>query len=232
MKKIGIIGGLGPESTLDYYKRITSFFQQHNQSFSTPEIIIYSVDMSELFAFVTDQRWQALADWLASKVTALKNAGAEFAVISSNTPHIVFDQLQPQAALPMISIVEATLEAAKSMGFKKIGLLGTGLTMQTNFFGERFSREGITVVVPNEQERSYIEEKLFSEIELGIFKEETRQGLLSIVQDMKTRDGIEAVILGCTELPLILDQKDSDVPFLNTTAIHVEAICRFCLQPS
>lgn len=230
MKKIGIIGGLGPESTLDYYKRITSFFQQHNQNFSTPEIIIYSVDMSELFAYVADQRWQALADWLASKVTALKNAGAEFAVISSNTPHIVFDKLQPQAALPMISIVEATLEAAKAKGFKKIGLLGTGLTMQSNFFGDRFSMDGITVVVPNEQERSYIEEKLFSEIELGVFKDETRQGLLKIIQNLEKRDGIEAVILGCTELPLILDQKDSDMPFLNTTAIHVEAICKYCMR--
>lgn len=231
MKKIGIIGGLGPEATVDYYKRITGFFHQHNQSLSTPEIIIYSVDMTEMFALVTEQRWEALAEWLTGKLVALKNAGADFAVISANTPHIVFDRVLAQSPLPLISIVEATLESAKAMGLSKVGLLGTGFTMQSNFFGERFSREGIAVVVPSDQEQHYIQDKLFSEIELGIFTEGTRQGLLSIVQSMKNRDDIEAVILGCTELPLILDQNDSSIPFLNTTAIHVEAICKCCMQP-
>ena len=229
MKKIGIIGGLGPEATVDYYKRITGFFHQHNQSLSTPEIIIYSVDIEELFRLVTERRWEDLARWLTSKLIALKNAGADFAVISANTPHIVFDQVLAQSPLPLISIVEATLESAKSMDLKKVGLLGTRFTMQANFFGDRFIKESIAVVVPNDQEQQYIQDKLVSEIELGIFNEETRKGLLSIITSMKNRDNIEAVILGCTELPLILDQNDSGIPFLNTTAIHVEAMCKFCM---
>ncbi|MDD2582882.1 MAG: amino acid racemase [Desulfuromonadaceae bacterium] len=230
MQKIGIIGGLGPEATVDYYKRIMDFFHEHNQSLSTPEIIIYSVDIAELFELVTEQRWDALAKWLINKVVALENAGADFAVISANTPHIVFDQVQAQSPLPLISIVEATLEATKLAGFKTVGLLGTQFTMQSNFFGDRFANENITVVVPDDHEQQYIQDKLVTEIELGIFNEATRQELLSIITRTKNRNNIDAVILGCTELPLILNESASEVPLLNTTAIHVAAICEHCMR--
>ena len=230
MKKIGIIGGLGPEATVDYYKRVVDFFHDQNQSLSTPEIIIYSVDMAELFKFVADKRWEALVDWLTSKLVALKNAGADFAAISANTPHIVFDQVQAKSPLPLISIVEATLESAKTIGLGKVGLLGTKFTMQSNFYGDRFAKEGIVVVVPNDHEQQYIHDKLVSEIELGIFNEATRQELLAIISRMKDRDNIDSVILGCTELPLILNEGMSKIPFLNTTAIHVAAICQHCIS--
>lgn len=229
MRKIGIIGGLGPEATVDYYKRITAFFHHYNQSLSTPEIIIYSIDLAELFQLVEEQRWGLLATMLTTKLTSLKNAGADFAVISANTPHIVFDQVLAQSPLPLISIVDVALEAAKRMGAKKVGLLGTKFTMQANFFGERFSRDGITVVVPDVQDQQFIQEKLVTEIELGIMKEDTRLALLSIIKRMKERDNIEAAILGCTELPLILGDNDAKVPLLNTTAIHVEEICKYCI---
>lgn len=232
MQKIGIIGGLGPEATADYYQRIVKFFHEHNQSLSTPEMIIYSVDIAELFKLVADQQWDALAKWLTSKIVALKNAGADFAVISANTPHIVFDQVQKQSPLPLISIVEATLEAAKLARLKTVGLLGTQFTMQSNFFGDRFTSEGISVVVPDNHQQQYIQDKLVHEIELGIFNEATRHEFLAIIKDMKKCHNIDAVILGCTELPLILKEgDDSDVPFLNTTAIHVAAICQRCLMP-
>lgn len=230
MKKIGIIGGLGPEGTVDYYKRIVEFFHEHNQSLSTPEIIIYSVDIAYVFKLVTEQHWDGLAQWLVEKVVALKNAGANFAVISANTPHIVFDRVQAQSPLPLISIVEATLESTKAAGLKRLGLLGTKFTMESNFFGDRFAKEGITVVVPTDQEQQYIHEKLVSEIELGIFNEATRRQLLTIITGMRDRDNLDAVILGCTELPLILSEDASEVPFLNTTAIHVAAICQRCLS--
>ena len=231
MKKIGIIGGLGPEATADYYKRIVDFFHEHNRSLSSPEIIIYSVDMTELFKFVADKHWEPLVDWLTSKLVALKNAGADFAAISANTPHIVFDQVQEKSPLPLISIVEATLASAKSIGLGKVGLLGTKFTMQSNFFGSRFAKEGIVVVVPNDHEQQYIHDKLVSEIELGIFNESTRQELLAIISRMRERDNIDAVILGCTELPLILNDGMSKISFLNTTAIHVAAICKHCMCP-
>ncbi|MBS1189756.1 MAG: aspartate racemase [Rhodocyclaceae bacterium] len=230
MKKIGIIGGLGPESTADYYKRIVDFFHERNQSLAAPEIIIYSMNMAEAFALVVGQHWEALAQDLAAKAAALRHAGADFAVISANTAHIVFDRVQAQSPLPLISIVEATLDSARSAGLRKLGLLGTQTTMGANFFGERFAREGIAVVVPNLDEQQYIQDKLMTEIELGIFNEGTRQGLLSIIANMKKRDDIDGVILGCTELPLILADGTAEVPFLNTTAIHVAAICRRCME--
>ncbi|AJY71944.1 aspartate racemase [Geobacter sulfurreducens] len=230
MKKIGIIGGLGPESTIDYYKRITSFFHHYNQSLSTPEIIIYSVDLAEVFQLVEAQRWELLTALLVDRLASLRDAGADFAAISANTPHIVFDQVQARSPLPLISIVEVTLAAAQRLGVGRIGLLGTRLTMQANFYGERFAREGITVVVPEEPDQLFIEEKLLTEIELGIMREETRTALGDVIRRMQERHGIEAAILGCTELPLILDDKDANVPLLNTTALHVEEICRQCLE--
>jgi len=228
MKKIGIIGGLGPEATIDYYKRITAHFHQCNQSLSAPEIIIYSVDMAELFGFVDGARWDELADWITGKLSALKQAGADFAVISANTPHVVFDRVRPNAPLPLISIVEATLAAAQAMGLKRLGLLGTRLTMQSTFFTDCFARQGLAIVTPGDAEQAYIHEKLFTEIEHGIFKDETRRGLMAIIAAMKARDNVDGIILGCTELPLILDRSDAGIPLLNTTAIHVEAICQYC----
>lgn len=232
MRKFGIIGGLGPEATLDYYKRIIQFFHQHNQGLSTPEMIIYSTDITALFRLVEDQRWDALEQWLLEKVVALKQAGAEFAAISANTPHIVFDALEARSPLPLISIVEATLAAAQSKRLRRVGLLGTRFTMQANFFGQRFAKAGIQVCVPNQQEQVYLHEKLVSEIEHGIFTAHTRQGLVAIIEQMVARDGIEAIILGCTELPLILSQDDTPLPLLNTTELHVAAICQQCLTPA
>ena len=229
MKKIGIIGGLGPEATVDYYKRIVRFFYDKNQELTVPEIIIYSVDIASLFKLVADQRWDSLTKWLVEKIIALEKAGADFAVISANTPHIVFDQVQSQSPLPLISIVEATLESAKAKKFRKLGLLGTKFTMQANFFGKRFIQDGIGVVVPNEREQQIVHEKLMNEIELGIFTEATRQQILSVVMNMRERNDIDAVILGCTELPLIFNDEANDIPMLNTTAIHVATICQRCL---
>lgn len=229
-KTIGMIGGLGPEATIDYYKRIVDFFHERNQSLSSPEIVICSVDISRLFRLVDEQRWNSLVEWLVEKIVSLKNAGADFAAISANTPHIVFDQIQAQSPLPLISIVDATLESAKAKGFTRLGLLGTRFTMQSNFFGERFAKENVAVVVPNDDEQSLIHEKLVNEIELGIFTEPTRQQLLTIVENMRVRENIDAIILGCTELPLILNEAPAEISFLNTTAIHVEAICRYCAQ--
>jgi aspartate racemase len=185
--------------------------------------------LGEFFQLVDDQRWELLASMLAAKVTALKNAGADFAVISANTPHILIDQVLAQSPLPLISIVDVTLEAAKRMSVKKVGLLGTKFVMQANFFEERFSRDSISVVVPHSHEQHYIQEKLVNEIEVGVFKEETRAALVSIIERMKEQDNIDAAILGCTELPLILGDNDATIPLLNTTSIHVEEICKYCI---
>jgi aspartate racemase len=229
MKKIGIIGGIGPESTLDYYRGIIDAFRGLNNGASYPEIIIYSGDLGELLEIVEAKAMDKLAGWLLTRIEALQRSGADFAAIASNTPHVVFDEVQKRSPLPLISIVEATCTNAESLGVRRLGLMGTRFTMQADFFQRPFRVQGMTVVVPSAEEQQYIHEKLFSEIELGIIKVETRDALLAIVKRMIERDGIDALILGCTELPLILPGEAHGIPFLNTTAIHVESIVRHCL---
>jgi len=229
MKLIGIIGGLGPESTVDYYKSIIEAFRTEG-SLAAPEIVIYSVDIEEVLTLVSRRDWNSLIYLLVAKIKALHRAGADFAVISANTPHIVFDEVQARSPIPLLSIVTATRDKAKELGLGRIGLLGTKFTMQTNFFSPQFSEQGIAVVVPSEDDQDYIHDKLMSEIELGIITEGTRKGLLAVIERMITAEKIDGVILGCTELPLILTKSEFGIPFLNTTAIHVESIVNYMRQ--
>jgi aspartate racemase len=227
MKQIGIIGGLGPESTVDYYKSIIAAFREEG-SLAAPEIILYSVNLAEVLALVAEQDWNRLEYLLVAKIKALHRAGADFAIISANTPHIVFSEVQAKSPIPLLSIVEVTLQKTAELGLTKVGLLGTKFTMQANFFAPPFAARGIAVTVPVEADQEYIHDKLMTEIELGVIKEETRKGLLAVIERMITRDKIDGIILGCTELPLILDRNEFGIPFLNTTAIHVESIVRYC----
>ena len=229
MKRIGIIGGIGPESTLDYYKRLIASFQERTAGLSFPEIVIYSANLGELMEILEAKDFQALEDWLVQKVEALQRAGADFAVIGSNTPHLVFDKVLARAPVPMLSIVEETRKAVQKRGLKTPGLLGTAFTMQSDFYAKCFAEHNLDVVVPDEDDQRLIHHRIFSEIELGVIKDSTRSELLSVVQKMIHGKRIDSVILGCTELPLILDRDYFGIPFLNTTAIHVEGIVAYCL---
>lgn len=229
MKRIGIIGGLGPESTVDYYKEIIAAFNTKYSDLAYPEIIVYSVNMNELMKFVESNNWPKLSEWLLEKVFSLQRAGAEFAAIASNTPHIVYDVIKPKSPIPLLSIVEETCKKAQEMGLKKMGLMGTKLTMEAEFYKKPFISKGISVVVPSDEEQHLIHHKLFSEIELGIFKDSTREELLAIAKRMVDEEGIDSLILGCTELPLILTESKFGIPFLNTTAIHCESIVTYCI---
>lgn len=173
--------------------------------------------------------WGGLTDWLLEKVVSLHKAGAEFAVIGSNTPHIVFDDVSSKSPIPMLSIVEETRKNVQKRGFKRLGLLGTRFTREADFFKKPFEDNGMTVVVPEKEDQDLIHHRLFSEIELGIIKDSTRDELLNIVKKMIERHSIDALILGCTELPLILNKDEFGIPFLNTTAIHAESIVNFCI---
>lgn len=227
MKTIGIIGGIGPESTADYYKRIIDAFRIE-KSLASPEIIIYSINLQEVLDLVSGQQWSRLVYLLVQKVRALHRAGADFAVISANTAHSVFDEVQAKSPIPLISIVTATRDKAVELGLKKVGLLGTRFTMQRNFFEPPFAAGGVAVVVPPAVDQEYIHDKLMNEIERGILTDETRNGLLTVIERMVASDCIDGVILGCTELPLILEKDEFGIPFLNTTAIHVESIVGSC----
>jgi aspartate racemase len=155
----------------------------------------------------------------------LARAGVDFGVIAANTPHIVFDELQKRSSIPLLSIVEATRDEARARGLKKVGLFGTRFTMQGQFYTDVFLRAGIQIIVPNEEEQAYIHEKYLGELLHDIFSSETREGLLAIVDRLRERDDIEGLILGGTELPLILgDASHNGVPFLDTTRIHVDRI--------
>ncbi|MBN1415698.1 MAG: amino acid racemase [Bacteroidales bacterium] len=229
MKRIGLIGGLGPEATVDYYKEIINAFKNGDRKPEYPEIIIYSVNMWEFVDMLTRQEFDVATDYLLRKIEALRQAGAEFAAISANTPHILFDRLQQKAALPLISIVEATCRRAVGKGYKKPGLFGTGFTMDATFYQQVFSKHGITVVAPEDEDKKLINNKLFTEIELGIFKNETRKLLENIIKKMVDQQQIDSIILGCTEFPLILRESSySGIPVLNTTRIHVEEIVTYC----
>ena len=229
MKRIGIIGGIGPESTVDYYKLIIGAFHEKQADLGYPEIIIYSANLSSLMKILEAKKWDNLTSWLLEKVIALHNAGAEFAVIGSNTPHIVFQEVSSRSPIPMLNIIEETRKRAQRLGSKKLGLMGTRFTMESDFFKKPFVENEMVVVVPEKEDQELIHHRLFSEIELGIIKDSTREELLSIVKKMIERHSIDALILGCTELPLILNKDEFGIPFLNTTAIHAESIVNYCI---
>ena len=229
MKKIGIIGGLGPEATIDYYKELINAFKNNDGDLNYPEIIIYSVNMSEFLTLMKAKEYDKVTAFLLEKIKGLQLAGAEFAALSANTPHLLFDRLKEEAGIPLISIVEATRDECLKKGLKRTGLFGTGFTMEASFYPDVFKKHGIEVVMPDEKDKVLINYKLFSEIELGIFRDETRQLLIEIIGKMVREQHIDSLILGCTEFPLILNQEMyGGVPVLNTTRIHVETIAKYC----
>lgn len=224
--KIGMIGGLGPESTLDYYRLIIEKYRENVRDGSNPEIIINSMDINVLLNMMANKEWDGVVKWLNEGLQDLYRAGADFAFISANTPHIVFDRVKELSPLPLISIIEETCNKTAQLGIEKIGLIGTKFTMESSFFQKVFDKSNIAIVVPTEEEQVYIHHKLMTEIELGQFYDETRNGLLAIVKRMIDEQGIRGLILGCTELPLILKKDEFGIPFLNTTRIHVDSIMK------
>jgi len=231
MKKIGIIGGTGPESTVDYYKEIINAFKDESGDMNYPEIIIYSINLGKLMGMMRAKQYDEAIGYLVDKIGCLEKAGAEFAAISANTPHLFFDQINNLSRLPLISIVEATCVVCVNRGFKRPGLIGTGFTMDASFYTDVFSKKGIEVVMPGKEDKELINYKLFSEIELGIFKDETRGQLIQLIEKMVQEQKIDSLILGCTEFPLILTEPEyAGIPMLNTTRIHVDAIVGYCMN--
>jgi aspartate racemase len=224
MKMLGIIGGLGPESTIDYYRLIIAAYRQRTKDDSYPPLIINSIDLQKIIRLMEAEDYATVADTIVAEVQKLARAGAEFGLISSNTPHVAFDEIRRRAAIPLISIVEATCEHALSRGLTKLGLFGSGFTMKARFYPEIFARRGIAVLMPGPSEQAYIHRKYMDELVKGVFLPETRAELIRIVDRMKKQDGIQGLILGGTELPLILrDAPGCGIPFLDTAQIHVNA---------
>jgi aspartate racemase len=224
VKTLGIIGGVGPESTIEYYRTIITLYRERTGDGSYPQLIINSIDLNKVREFVIANDLQRLIETIVEEIEKLARAGADFGLIAANTPHIVFDDLQPRSPIPLISIVETACKAAQARGLKKLGLFGTRFTMQGSFYPKVFSRAGIELVAPEPADQDYIHDKYMSELVPGKFLPETRAVLLAIVDRLKDKTDIDGVILAGTELPLILrDETHNGIPFLDTMKIHAEA---------
>jgi len=226
MKTLGLIGGTGPESTIDYYRLLTAQCREKADG-ASPPVVINSVDLKRMIAWMGAGELNKVTDYLAGEFERLQRAGVDFAALTANTAHIVFDELQQRTSLPLISIVEATCERAQSLGLKTVGLFGTRYTMQGSFYPKVFSRTDVKLVMPNAEEQDYIHEKYFGELLKDVFLPETRARFLAIADEMKARDGVEAVILGGTEIPLLLrTEEHNGIQLLDTTRIHVDRLIK------
>ena len=228
MKRIGIIGGLGPESTIYYYRTLIdlSLEKQGARNKSEVEVLIYNLNHAECADILVNCRWPDLANIIVDAAERLYRAGADFAIIACNTAHLVFDDVAVKSPIPLISIVEETCEAVAKLGLVKVGLLGSIMTMESQLYQNVFNKKNIAIVVPNKEERVYIQNKIRWELAVGIMQDEARKGFLEIAQRMVEKESIQGLILGCTEIPLLLTKEEFGIPFFNTSKIHAESAFR------
>jgi aspartate racemase len=221
---LGIVGGTGPESTIDYYRSVVAIWQQRTGDGSYPRLIINSVEAGRIFRLLGDGDYAGVAEDMSAAVAQLAAAGAGAALLASNASHLAFDEIEAGSSIPLIHIVDAARGAAVARGHRRLGILGTRFVMEAPMYPELFGAQGLTVVAPQPDEQDYIHEKYFGELVRGVFLDETRRGLVSIIARMRDRDEIEALILGGTELALILTESSyAGVPMLNTAQTHAEA---------
>jgi aspartate racemase len=230
MKTLGIIGGIAPPSTIDYYRQLTSGYRARSPDGGYPSLLLDSIDAQAFFALMAAGDRAGMVELLLVELERLSRAGAGMAIFASNTPHLVFDELAAASPLPLISIVEETARVAAAQGLKKLGLLGVRWTTEGGFYEAVFARHGMTVVVPEADDRAWVHEHYLAELVEGQFRAETRAGMNAVIARMQAEYPIEAVILGGTELPLLFrDAPPPALPLLDTTSIHVEAALSWLL---
>ena len=227
-KRIGILGGLTPESTVVYYLHIVRRYQELYGDHGYPEIIIYSVSFQRFIDWMEREDWRSIGRELLKGLRSLAAAGADFAVIATNTMHILFDELSAESPIPLISILDATAEAILEEGIKTVGLLGTRFTMERPFYREGLARHGIEVLVPPEEDRIYVNRVVFEELARGMLRDESRREFLRIIDDLVER-GAEGVVLGCTEIPLLVTAEHTSVRLFDTARIHAEKALRYAI---
>jgi aspartate racemase len=231
MNRVGLVGGLGPESTVDYYRRILADWERLDPGI-TPSIVIDSLDVATALRLVERDR-PALVDYLLASLVRLAGAGVDFAAMTANTPHIVFDELVASSPVPLVSIVEVCADEASRRGLRRVALLGTQFTMEADFFPRVFARRGMAVVAPGQPERAWLHERYVGELLKGDFRDTTRRDLTALVDRLRIEQGVDGVILGGTELPLLLPGAEiAGLPALDTTELHVAAIVARLRQPA
>jgi aspartate racemase len=228
-KRIGILGGMTAESTVSYYQHIFRRYEELHGNLAYPEMVIYDVSFQRFEDWMGVEDWASIEEGLMDGLKRLHAAGADFAVIATNTMHILFDKLQARSPIPMLSIVDATAEAVKEAGLDKVGLLGTRFTMEKPFYVEGLRGHGIEAIVPGEEERAYVDRVVFQELSFGKLLPESRKGYLEIIDGLVVR-GAQGIVLGCTEIPLLVTSEHTDVKLFDTAVIHAEKALQHALE--
>ena len=231
MKKIGILGGMSPESTTLYYEHITRTYTARFGDYGYPEILIYSVNFQKFVDWQHNGQWNEAAKAMAEALESLRRAGADFGLIATNTMHIVFDEVQSAVHMPLLSIIQATADAILAAGLRTVGLLGTVFTMSQPFFREGLERAGIKVLVPETAEQQPITEVIYQELCRGEIRPASRQMFLEVIERLRGR-GAQGIILGCTEIPLLVEPQHCDLPLFNTSLLHAAKALDFALPPA
>lgn len=229
MKTIGLIGGMSWESTTLYYEIINKVVSEKLGGLHSAKIILYSVDFAEIAELQRKGQWSKSAEILAEMAMKLERAGADFILISTNTMHKVVDQVQEKINTPILHIAEATAKELKENKIGKVLLLGTKYTMTEDFYKGKLEAEGIDVVVPNEEDIEIVNEIIFSELCLGKINEKSREKYINIINSSKKK-GVQGVILGCTEIGLLIKQKDLELPVFDTTIIHCQQAANYAIM--
>lgn len=224
MKKVGIIGGMGPESTIPYYHDIVYGVQKKLGKNCFPNLTIESVDVFKVLGFCAEEKYEELVEYLMEAIHCLERCGVDFIILAANTPHIVFEQLVERSLTRLVSIIEETAKYAEEKQVKRLGLIGTPFTMKGQFYRTPFEEKQLELILPTEEEMAYLGNKIGNELELGIVKEDTKAGIYQIIERMKREDEIEGIILGCTELPLAVNEEESPVPCFDTMKIHIASV--------
>jgi aspartate racemase len=227
MKLLGMIGGTGPESTIDYYRLLIKIYRELKPDAGQLPVVINSVDGIKLMDLINSFDLPGTVSLLLMELQRMEKAGVTLGILTSNMLHLVFDDLQLVSPIPLISIVDTTCQAAQAMNLKRIGLIGTRPTMQGGFYQKAFEQAGMELVTPDTAEQDYLHTKYFSELVKGIFLAETRDRFVDIAEQLKLTKGIEGLVLGGTEIPLLLREvSDMTIPLLDTTRLHVERVVR------
>ena len=229
MKKIGLIGGTGPESTLMYYKELNARIDRITNEAQMPDVAIESVDFRKAWRYVSSGAFDDLSDYLAQKAKALSLGGAEVIALTAATMHIVFQEVQNKAGVSLVSIPKAVCEAVLADGCKSVGLLGTIFTMEQDYMKRDLLDAGVSVIIPDKSDRDLVARRIYEELEVGIVKESTLNEFRDIIKKMRDNNGIEAVILGCTELPLLLNGDNCPLPCLDSVDIHLNKLIRLAI---
>ncbi len=229
MKKIGILGGMSPESTTLYYEHITRTYTARFGDYGYPEILIYSVNFQKFVDWQHNGCWKEAAREMAEALERLHGAGADFGIIATNTMHIVFEEVQQAVHMPLLSIVQATAEAILAAGLGSVGLLGTKFTMSEPFFRDALKRSGITVLVPEAGDQQRVNDVIYGELCRSEIWPSSRQLFLEIIERLRGR-GAKGIILGCTEIPLLVQPQHCDLPLFDTAVLHAGKALDFALQ--